>query len=141
MKSEKPILSIFEEEHENVIDVVVFIPLKTAQTILKARMDQDQEVDEQTGGTNEEEDKQADEEQKVGEKEINPAVSAIAKRGEELKKARERLAKLKGNIGRTKNNDEEEKVEPEVEIVVKDEFVASGARDKRIKIWNAKKGI
>ena len=26
------------------------------------------------------------------------------------------------------------------DIVVKDEYVASGSRDKRIKIWNAKRG-
>jgi predicted nucleic acid-binding Zn ribbon protein len=139
LKSEKSILCIFEEEHENVIDVVVFIPLKTAKTIIKARMEQDQDNEEQKGDAEEE----GKEEEKAGEKEVSAASSALSKKGEELKKARERLAKLKGNVGTKTKKDEEDKQteENEEDIVVKDEFVASGSRDKRIKIWNAKRGI
>lgn len=101
-------------------------------------MDQDQENDGQTGDATGDE-----EEEKVGEKEPKPELSAMAKRKEELRKNREKLQKLKGNIGtRAKKDDENAKEEePEEEIVVRDEFVASGARDKRIKIWNAKRGM
>jgi len=121
---------------------VVFIPHKTAQTIFKARSDQDN--DEQTGGTPRKEDDKQEEDEKVGDKQLSAETSAISKKGEELKKTRERLALLKANISKkTKDNpDEEEKLpaEPEQEIVVKDEYIASGSRDKRIKIWSAKRG-
>ena len=143
LKSDKSILSMFEEEHENVIDTVVFIPLKTCKVIVKARSDQDQENDEQTGGTNGDEEDKQDEEEKVGDKQPSAETSAFTKRGEELKKTRERLAKLKADVGKkTKKNQEDGKTTEEVEeeIVVKDEYVASGSRDKRIKIWNAKRG-
>lgn len=123
-----------------MIDVVVFIPLKTAKTIIKARLEQDLDNEEQKGGVEEDE----KEEEKVGEKEVSPAASALSKKGEELRKAREKLAKLKGNVGaKTKKDDGENKdaENKEEDIVVKDEFVASGSRDKRIKIWNAKRGV
>ena len=142
IKSDKNILNIFEEEHENMIDVVIFAPLKTAKTITKARMDQDTEVDEQTGGTTPAEETKQEEEENKGEKETNEGMTEIEKRSEELRKARERVAQLKKRTGRkTKEANEEEKKEESVDdIEVKDEFVASGSRDKRIKIWSAKKG-
>jgi len=143
LKSDRPILSMFEEEHENIIDVVVFVPLETAKVIIKARMDQENNEDdkEEVGKAEEAE----TEEEKSGQKEPSSAATALSKRGEELKKAREKLAKMKGNIGNraTKEEEEDEKkeAEPEKEIVVNTEYVASGSRDKRIKIWNAKRGI
>ena len=138
--SSKPILSIFEEEHENVIDVVVFVPLNAAKTIMKARSEeQDQGNDEQTGG-NVETEENKDEEEKIEEKQTS-SEPATSKTAEALRKARERLNKLKNKETSKREEVEEEKiVEPEEDIVVKDEFVATGSRDKRIKIWNAKRG-
>jgi WD40 repeat protein len=139
--SSKPILSIFEEDHENVIDVVVFVPLNAAKTIMKARSEeeQDQGNDEQTGG-NVETEENKDEEEKTEEKQTS-SEPATSKTAEALRKARERLNKLKNKETSKREEVEEEKfVEPEEDIVVKDELVATGSRDKRIKIWNAKRG-
>lgn len=137
--SSKPILCIFDEEHENVIDVVVFVPLNAAKTIMKARSEeQDQGNDEQTGGNVETEENKEEEEKEEKQTSSEPAASKTA---EALRKARERLNKLKNKDTSKREDVEEEKiVEPEEDIVVKDEFVATGSRDKRIKIWNAKRG-
>lgn len=142
IKSDKNILTIFEEEHENIIDVVVFAPIKTAKTITKARMQQEQETDEQTGGTNPDEETKQDDAENTGEKEPTPATSALAKRAEELKKARERIAQLKmKKTDKTKIEEEEKKdAQNDDDVVVTWDFVASGSRDKRIKVWNAKRG-
>ena len=140
LKSTKSILTIFEEEHENIIDIVVFAPLLTAKTIIKARMDQENEGDEQTGGTKTDEEKKKEDSENNGEKD-KTVTSSLQKKAEEMKKMRERLAQLKINGKATNNEDEEEKKEISLDdIEVKDEFVASGSRDKRIKIWNAKRG-
>ena len=144
LKAPRSILTTFEEEHDNIIDVVVFAPLKAAKTIIKARMEQDQEADEQTGGTPGDEEGKQEEAENNGEKEPTSASNALAKRSEEMKKARERLAQLKSKIGSKSNNKdaEEEKKEEskEDDIEVKYDIVASGSRDKRIKIWNTKRG-
>lgn len=141
LKSEKSILSMFDEEHENVIEVAVFIPEETAKNIVKARMEQDNEDDKQFGETSNEENK-GEEEKDMGEKEKSSETNALAKRGEELRKAREKLARLKGNLGTKtdKNNDATTEEDKGEEIVLTTEYIASGSRDKRIKIWNAKRG-
>lgn len=142
LKSDKLILNIFEEEHENVIEVVVFAPLKTAKTITKARMEQNNEGDEQTGTTDPNEENKDEDSKHNGVKDKS-GVSELAKKAEDMKKLREKLAKLKGNVGTKaaeKEAEDEPAKEPEQEIEVKDEFVASGARDKRIKIWSARRG-
>ena len=58
---------------------------------------------------------------------------------------REKRDMLKRRAGRKKKADgeveEDKKIEDDTEeVVVKDDYVASGSRDKRIKIWNAKRG-
>jgi hypothetical protein len=123
-----------------VIEVVVFAPLKTAKTIIRARMEQENDADEQTGGNGDEEGK--DEEAKnVGEK-VKPEGTALSKKADDLRKLREKMAALKqGRATKAANEDDKKEVEEENDIEVKDEFVASGSRDKRIKLWNAKKGI
>lgn len=137
--SSKPILSIFEEEHENVIDIVVFVPLSAAKTIIKARSEeQDQGNDEQTGGNVDNEENKV-EEVKTEESQTS-SEPTTSKTAEALRKARERLNKLKNKDTSKKAEEEEKILEPEDDIVVKDEYVASGSRDKRIKIWNAKRG-
>jgi hypothetical protein len=120
IKSDKNILTMFEEEHENIIDIVVFAPIKTAKTITKARMQQDQETDEQTGGTKPEEENKQEDAENNGEKESTPAMSALAKRAEDLKKTRERLAQLKmGKANKTKNDEEEKKeIQNDDDVVV-----------------------
>lgn len=142
LKAPKSILNIFEEEHENVIDVVVFAPIKTAKTIIKSRMEQDNEADEQTGGTDNLEESKGDDSKNNGEKDKSK-VTSYSKKGEELKKLREKMQALKrGTASKAVRNDDEEDKKVELDdFEVKDEFAASGARDKRIKIWNAKKGI
>ncbi len=139
LKAEKSILTMFEEEHENVIDIVVFAPFKTAKTITKTRLEQDNDDDSQIGGTDEE--NKAKESQDNGEKD-NTKSKSYQLKGQEIKKMKEKLAKLKKDVGTKTNDDkEEEKKEEEDDIEVKDEFVASGSRDKKIKLWIAKKGI
>jgi hypothetical protein len=117
-----------------LIEVVIFAPQKAAKTLVKARSEQEQ-PDEQNGVND-----QNDEEFKDKGSKDDSAKTEFEKKGADLKAMRERLAALKsGNRSKTKNN-EETKVEEEIEVEVKDEFVASGSRDKRIKIWNAKRG-
>jgi hypothetical protein len=137
VKSVTPIISIFDEEHENVIDVVVFVPLKTAKVLVKAREQQDQGNDEQTGGNIEGEEGK-DEEEKATENQTSTKTSSMSKHGDALRKAREKLAKKKLEIGMKKEDKEELKANEDDldDIVVKDEYIASGARDKRIKIWS-----
>lgn len=120
IKSDKNILTIFEEEHENIIDIVIFAPIKTAKTITKARMQQDQEADEQTGGTKPDEETKQEEAENEGEKESAPATSALARRAEELKKARERIAQLKMKKADKTKIEEEDKKETnnESDVVV-----------------------
>lgn len=141
LKSEKSIVNIFEEEHENVIDVVVFAPMKTARTIIKARLDQENEADEQTGGTEGEESKN-EESKNNGEKDM-PEVAKMVSQNDKLKELREKMAALKQGRKTTKETQEEEKKQTndgDDQIEVREEFAASGSRDKRIKIWNAKRG-
>ena len=137
VKNEKPLLAIFDEEHENVIDVVVFVPLKTAKVLVKAREQQDQGNDEQTGG-NIDGEEEKEEEEKTTEDQTSTKTSTISKRGDASKKAREKLAKKKLEIGMKKEDREDSKaIDDDLDdIVVKDEYVASGSRDKRIKIWS-----
>lgn len=137
VKNEKPILSIFDEEHENVIDIIVFVPLKTAKVLVKAREQQDQGNDEQTGG-NIDGEEEKEEEEKNNEDQTSTKTNQISKRGDALKKAREKLAKKKLEIGMKKEDKEDSKANDDDldDIVVKDEYVASGSRDKRIKIWS-----
>jgi hypothetical protein len=119
IKSDKSILTIFEEEHENIIDIVVFAPAKTAKTITRARMQQDQETDEQTGGTKPEEENKQDEAENNGEKESTPAMSALAKRAEDLKKTREKLAQMKmSKANKNKNEEEKKEAQSEEDVVV-----------------------
>mmetsp|Transcript_28889 Transcript_28889/g.32978 ORF Transcript_28889/g.32978 Transcript_28889/m.32978 type:complete len:109 (-) Transcript_28889:291-617(-) len=105
---------------------------------------QDQEGDEQTGGSTPNEEEKEEETKSNGEKEADPKASYIAQRAEEIKKARERLAKRKRDIAtKTKGADEETKKEEskgDDDIQVTTDFVASGSRDKRIKIWECKRG-
>lgn len=143
LKSDRSILTVFEEEHENVIEVVVFIPPNTAKSIIKARMEQDVDNNEDVpngDAHNDEEEKKEEEEEKEAPKKTE--IDPVTKRKEELKRARERLAKLKNDVGTKRKKDEtgDKEEEEKDDIVVKDEFVASGSRDKRIKIWNAKRG-
>ena len=143
LKSEKSIVNIFDEEHENVIDVVVFAPMKTARTIIKARLDQENEADEQTGGTEAEESK-TEESKNNGEKDM-PEVTKLASQNDKLKELRERMAALKQGRKAAKDAPEEEKKSAVAtaendQVEVREEFAASGSRDKRIKIWNAKRG-
>ena len=139
LKADKSILCLFEEEHENVIEVVIFAPLKSARTITKARLEQENDADEQTGGTNPDEESKADESETNGEKD-NTKLTALQTKKQQMKEMRERLAKLKKGVGSKTKNDGEEEKKGEDDIVVKDEFVASGSRDKKIKLWNAKRG-
>jgi WD40 repeat protein len=138
LKSEKSILSIFEEEHENIIDVVIFAPQKTAKTIIKSKLDKDNDTEDQTGFT--------EEESKVKELESNGGkdntkLTSLQLKAQQMKEMREKLASKKKGIGtKTKDDNEEDKKE-EDDIEVKDDFVASGSRDKKIKLWNCKRGI
>ena len=105
-------------------------------------MEQDNEADEQTGGTDNLEESKGEDSKNNGEKDKSK-VTSYSKKGEELKKLREKMQALKrGTASKAVRNDDEEDKKVEIDdIEVKDEFAASGARDKRIKIWNAKKGI
>lgn len=140
LKTDKSILTIFEEEHENVIDVVIFAPLETAKTIIKARLEQENENEEQKDDNKPHEEAKVDRSDTNGEAEA-PIQTTTQKRKEDLDKLRERIAKLKNGKKTNKANEEEEDKEVKIDdIEVKDEFVASGSRDKKIKIWNAKRG-
>ncbi len=141
LKGDRTIINILEEEHEHVIETVVFVPLLTAKIITKARMDQDDE-EEQTGG-NVEGEENKDEEEKISEKQTSSETKGHTSTAARLKELREKKAKIMNRAAGKGDKivEEEEKKEDNLdEIVVKDEFVASGSRDKKIKIWNAKRG-
>lgn len=146
-KTDRPILNIFEEEHENAIDIVVFVPLSTAETIILARQDQDDEKELQTGGNIEKEESK-EEEEKTMEKQTSSETKPRFAKAEALRKAREKKAQILQRVtGKKKGSKEDEKIVESEEnertkrVVVKDEFVASGCRDKRIKIWNTRSGV
>lgn len=141
LKGDRTIINILEEEHEHVIETVVFVPLLTAKIITKSRMDQDDE-EEQTGG-NVEGEENKDEEEKISEKQTSSETKGHTSTAARLKELREKKAKIMNRAAGKGDKivEEEEKKEDNLdEIVVKDEFVASGSRDKKIKIWNAKRG-
>ena len=92
IKGDKTILNILEEEHENIIETVVFVPLLSAKTITKARMDQDDEEEEQTGGNVEQEEDK--EEEKTDDKQVS-SETKVPSAAEKLRLARERLARAK----------------------------------------------
>lgn len=142
IKGDRTIISILDEEHTNKIETVAFLPMLTAKTFTKARRDQDNE-EEQTGG-NVEEEENKDEEEKTVENQTSSETKIRSSKAEELRKMREKMKMMKDRAaGRTdrEENEEEKKEEETIEdIVVRDEFIASGSRDKHIKIWNAKRG-
>ena len=113
----------------------------TAKTLTKSRRDQDNEEEEQTGG-NVEEEEDKDEEEKIAEKQTSSETKLRSSKADDLRKAREKMQKLKDRAaGRTDRNEEEKKEDSGLDdIIVKDDFIASGSRDKHIKIWNAKRG-
>jgi platelet-activating factor acetylhydrolase IB subunit alpha len=140
LKGDRTIISILDEEHTNKIETVAFLPLLTAKTLTKSRRDQDSE-EEQTGGNVEgEEDK--NEEEKIDEKQTSSETKHRSSKADDLRKAREKIQMLKDRAaGRTDRNEEEKKEDSGLDdIIVKDDFIASGSRDKHIKIWNAKRG-
>lgn len=142
LKGDRTIINILEEEHEHVIETVVFVPLLTAKVITKARRDQDDE-EEQTGG-NVEVEEAKDEEEKIAEKQTSSetkAPSSLKEKLEMLRGIRDKKKLRAAGKGGPEEEEEKKKETDDLEgIVVKDEFVASGSRDKKIKIWNAKRG-
>lgn len=92
LKTDKSIITIFEEEHENIIDVVIFAPLETAKTIIKAKNDPENEEDKENENADEEEKAvRADTNGDVEEAILTPAQKKKA----DLDKLREKKAKLK----------------------------------------------
>ena len=142
IEGDRTIISILDEEHTNKIETVAFLPMLTAKTLTKARREQDNEEEQTGGNVEEEEDKQ--EEEKIVENQTSSETKVRSSKADELRKMREKMQRLKDRAaGRTDRdeNEEEKKEEEKVEdIIVKDEFIASGSRDKHIKIWNARRG-
>lgn len=125
LKASKNIINIFDDEHENVIDVVVFAPMKTAKTIIENM--QTNMPDGQAGDNDGDEESKGEDDPNNGDKVKEENATKLAKKAEELKRLREKMAALKkGTTSKTKDEEEDKKEDQSDEIQVKDEFVASG---------------
>lgn len=145
VKEGNNILSIFDEEHDNIVDIVRFAPLEAAKTLTKLR--NGIIPDEQTGGTdNEEEKKEEEESNGVKDTPEDGKASSTKARNDDLKQKMEDMKRKREARGAKKASAKEDKkegskeVEEVPDVIVKDQFVASGSRDKRIKIWGGNKG-
>lgn len=147
MKGEKCVQQIFDDENEGKVDVVVFAPKKAALTITKARMTDNHTGKNGTKTSEGDEDDDDEEETKnldTASTEDTPVETGLSEVQKKLAERRKQLAERKARFKRKKRGVKEEEtkeeVEEEEEIEVKNDFVASGSRDKLIKIWNANKG-